>query len=350
MRKLLAIFSILTGLVVMIFLLLPILLSLFGLDRAIADYFVDKFSKNEEKILKYGEIDVGYHSIKLDNIQFISHAAGVNLLVRGLEFDYNIIDLLQNIKTPHKAINRISFVEPKIVFNERAMFDETTSTEIDTSHLNIAEFVDQFENIDRIHLKEGQILINRSTGEVLALAKNLDGWVNATDFENVHLSAFGDLLYGTEKNFNINCTLNPLKQEYSAAIDLKNFNMRNIRQIEEGDKFDISDGILSGHVEITGTRFDLESLNVSGQLSIGDLSARLYDLNFSDITIPIEISDNSLSIKNGRFEIERSSFALNGQVRNIFDPVLKGRIHADSLHSRLFCCIFRYQCPWRINI
>ena len=99
MRKFFAITAILFGLILAVFLLLPILLSVSGLDKTIADYFVDKFSQNNEKSIKFSEIDVGYHSIKLNNIQFVSQTAGINLEIRGLEFDYNLLDLVKNLKS-----------------------------------------------------------------------------------------------------------------------------------------------------------------------------------------------------------------------------------------------------------
>jgi hypothetical protein len=336
MRKLLTIFSLLAGFILIILLLLPILLSVFGLDKTIADYFVNKFTRNDEKIIKIGEIDVGYYSIKIDDIQFISQTAGVNLLVRGIEFDYHILDLLQNIKTPHKAINRIYFVEPKIIFQESSEQQIQTSAANDTSRLKISEFVDQFENIDRIHLKEGQILIKRASGEVLVLAKNLDGWVNAIDFRNVRINAFGDLLYGTDKNFNLECTLNPLDQEFNAVVGLKDFNMRNFRRIEEGDDFNISSGLVNGHLEITGTQFDLDSLVTNGKLLISDLTARLYDLNFSNVNIPLEFADNSMNIINGQGVIDSTHFTINGLVKNIFYPEITGKINSDKVWMNSF--------------
>jgi hypothetical protein len=331
MRKFLAISSILFGLVLAVFLLLPILLSVSGLDKTIADYFVDKFSQNNEKLIKFGKIDVGYHSIKLDNIEFVSQTAGINLEIRGLEFDYNLIDLVQNLNKPHKAIDRIYFVEPKIIIQENTEPEIQTSTPTDTSRLVISEFVNQFDNIDRIHLKEGQIGIKKASGEILMLAKNLEGWVNALDFSRVQLKAFGDLLYGTDRNFNIDCVLNPREQEFRALIGLKNFNIRHLKKIEEEDGLTIIQGILDGQIELTGNKFEIDSIVANGEFLLSDVAANLYNLNFKDLNIPVSIKNNSVKIDNGSAVLDGSLLSFKGQIKNIFYPELTGSISSDEL-------------------
>lgn len=331
MRKLLAIASLLFGLILAVFLLLPILLSVSGLDKIIADYFVDKFSQKNEKFIKFSEIDVGYHSIKLDNIQFVSQTAGINLEIRGLEFDYNLLDLVKNLKEPHKAIDRIYFVEPRIIIQENAEPEIQTLTPTDTSRLIISEFVNQFENIDRIHLKEGQIGIKKSSGEILMLAKNLEGWVNALDFSRVQLKAFGDLLYGTDKNFSIDCILNPREQEFRAQVGLKNFNIRHIRKIEDDNDFKIEHGVLDGQIELTGNKFKLDAITANGEFLLSDVKANLYNLNFTDLKIPVIVKNNSVNIESGSALLDGSSFTFKGQIANIFYPKLTGRLSSDEL-------------------
>ena len=90
--------------------------------------------------------------------------------------------MVSHIKEPHRAIDKIVLVEPQVDFKEQEKEQPAETSLLDSSDINILEVLYQFENIDRIHLKNGRVSLLRKDGEKVSLTKNLNGWIDSRNF------------------------------------------------------------------------------------------------------------------------------------------------------------------------
>ncbi|TFH02533.1 MAG: hypothetical protein E4H13_01720, partial [Calditrichales bacterium] len=307
----------------------PYILSLFELDQKLKEYVVAQLSEEGRAVINVNDINLKFGMLELSEIEYKNEGVRADFYIRGIEFDYNIFKLFTQIDAPHRAIDKIYLVEPRIVFKQPVETDTGRVVSNDTTGINILELLGQFENIDRIHLKNGSLYQQSDKGEIIALAQNLNGWIDSRDFNAISINADGDIFYGSDANFEMFCKVNLEDASFYLQLDLRNYDLRNAPLAKFNDRTRLDGGIIDCKLDVKGNQFDIDSISVNGFVSIDDAKVKIFQTTIDNLEIHARIDDNQLILNDGRGKIGDSQFAFSANVKNIFNPEVDGTIRSD---------------------
>jgi hypothetical protein len=208
-------------------------------------------------------------------------------------------------------------------------FDEENL--LDSSDINILEVLYQFENIDRIHLKNGSLTLLRNNGEDVSLAKNLNGWIDSRNFTSVNVSAYGDIFYGSDANFEMFGQVNLRDESFFIQLDLQDYELLDAPLSKFNEHFRILEGIIDSKLDIKGRRFDLESVTINGYVSLTNTDFTFFDKEMHDLEVHAQITDNKLVLNDGRGRFTNSVFTVAASIEDIFNPSVVGEIRSDRM-------------------
>jgi hypothetical protein len=350
MRKFIYIISTILILLFGVLLGTPYLLSVFDLDQKLKDYVTNRLSEDGETIINVNDIAIKFGKIELREIEYKSESARANFMIRGIEFDYNFFTLLTNIKEPHRAIDKIYLVEPRVIFKDLNQQELLTSSKADTTKINLLEILNQFENIDRIHLKNGSLSLERKGEENLALAKSLNGWIDCRDFTSISINADGDIFYGSDANFEMFGQVNLEEESFYIQLDLHDYDFRSAPIAKINEYLQIKDGIIDSKLDIKSVSFNLDSITINGYVDISQTTFRLFESDLTDLEMHAQIDNNKLILNDGRGKIENSIFTIAANINDIFDPEIIGEIRSDRLEITTIADYFKLKGFERNNI
>jgi len=334
MRKLLYIFLSIVILLSGFLLGTPYLLTMFDLDQKLKDYVIAHLAESGQTLINVNDLDLKFGKIVLSEIEYESETARAHFNIRGIEFDYNFFSLLKNIKEPHRAIDKIFLVEPKVIFKDIQENDIIQSGIVDSGDINILEVLYQFENIDRIHLKNGSLYLQRKDDENLSLAKNLNGWIDSRNFTSINVTADGDIFYGSDAKFEMFGQVNLRDESFYIQLDLQDYELLNAPLAKFNEHIHILGGIIDSKLDIKGFRFDLESVNINGYVALKNTDFTFFAKEMNDLEVHAQIDNNKLVLNDGRGKFAGSVFTVAASIEDIFNPVVEGEIRSDRMEIK----------------
>jgi len=334
MRKLLYIFLAVVILLSGFLLGTPYMLTMFELDQKLKDYVIAQLSEEGQTLIDVNDIELKFGKIELREIEYKSETARAHFHIGGIEFDYNLITLLRNIKEPHRAIDKIFLVEPEVIFKdiqEKSFIEESNA---DSFEINILEVLYQFENIDRIHLKNGSVYLERKNEENLTLAKNLNGWIDSRNFTSININAYGDIFYGSDAKFEMFGQVNLQEETFYVQLDLQDYELLRAPLAKFNEHIQVLEGIIDSKLDIKGSEFNLEKVNINGYVSLKNTDLTLFDKEMNDLEVYAQIHNNQLVLNDGRGKFAGSVFTVAASIDDIFNPVLEGEIRSDRMEIK----------------
>ena len=312
----------------------PYLLTMFDLDQKLKDYVVSQLSEDGKTLIDVNDIELKFGKIELREIEYISETARAHFKIRGINFDYNFFTLIGNINEPHRAIDKIVLLEPEVIFKD-IQEDIVVKTDIvDSSNVNILEVLYQFENIDRIHLENGRLDLQRKDEDNLTIAQNLNGWVDSRNFTSININASGDIFYGSDAKFEMFGQVNLRDESFYVQLDLQDYELLNAPLAKLNENIRVLEGIIDSKLDIKGSDFDLERVNINGYVSLKNTDFTLFDKEMNDLEVYAQIHDNKLVLNDGRGKIAGSVFTVAASIEDIFNPILTGEIRSDRMEIK----------------
>jgi hypothetical protein len=316
---------------------------MFDLDQQLKDYVIANLSEDGKTLINVNDIEINYGKIELREIEYKSETARAHFNIGGIEFDYNFWKLISNIKEPHRAIDKIFLVEPLVIFKEQKEQDFVESSLFDSSDINLLEILYQFENIDRIHLKNGSLHLERKDDDDLILAKNLNGWIDSRNFTSINIKADGDIFYGSDANFEMFGQVNLREESFFIQLDLQNYELLDAPLAKFNELIHISEGIIDSKLDIKGSQFDLENVTINGYVSLRNTDFTIFDKEMHDLEVRAQIHDNKLVLNDGRGKFTNSVFTVAAVIENIFRPVVEGEIRSDRMEIKAIADYFEVE-------
>ena len=340
MRKLLYIFLSVLVLLSGFLLGTPYLLTMFDLDQKLKDYVIAHLSEEGQTLINVNDIELKFGKIVLSEIEYQSETARAHFNIRGIEFDYNFFTLIKNLKEPHRAIDKIFLVEPQVIFKDIKKNDDIESSIIDSTNINILEVLYQFENIDRIHLKNGSLSLQRKNEENLSLAKNLNGWIDSRNFTSININVDGDIFYGSDAKFEMFGQVNLKDESFYIQLDLQDYELLDAHLANFNEHIRILGGIIDSKLDIKGSQFNLENVAINGYVSLRNTDFTLFDKEIHDLEVQAQIHDNKLFLNDGRGKFTSSVFTVAASIDDIFSPVVEGEIRSDRIEIKAIADYF----------
>jgi len=343
MRKLL--YIILSFIILLFGILLgtPYLLSVFNLDKKLVDYVADRLSKDDQSILNVNDIEIAFGRILLHKVEYRSEGARVDFQIEGLQFDYNLFVLITHLDEPQRAIDKVYLVDPTVVFKSSAPDSLPPPPEADTAKTNLLALLTQFDNIDRVHLKNGSILYKRIEGDSVVLAKNLNGWIDSRDFQSVSLSLDGDIFYGSSANLQMFCQVDLTDEHFFIQLDLQDYDLRHAPLAKFNKHLQIIDGNITSKLDIKSNGFNIDSVTVNGYIALSNTVMDVFGTKFKNVDMYARIANNRVVLNDGRAELKNSSFAITAVIENLLQPEITGEIRTDRLETSTLMEYFKLE-------
>jgi hypothetical protein len=326
MRKILIIgFFILSGVFAGL-VALPTILSVFGLDRYIANYVEKQLNKNGKQAVILGSVNLSWSSIYVDEAKFIDQAEGSSITISGIRFGYDVFRLVSNMNNPLDAVNQVYLVEPTVVLRSDFEEDNESATPVDTVVKRIRTIWKYFDNIDRIQLTDGRIILQRKNNSMLTLAQNLDGWLQNSDSASIYINAEGGLLNSSSENITLKCKIDPNRKRYSADLYISDLELPSIGDIKEISAPQFQDGQLNGHFRISTAMLQLDSIQITGHLIVANGDILIDDYSIENLNLRCHITKNYLNLPDATFALNGIPVSVTGQIVDIFNPEFNGSL------------------------
>ena len=343
MRKLL--YIILSFIILLFGILLgtPYLLSVFNLDKKLVDYVANRLSKDNQSIINVNDIEIAFGRILLHKVEYRSEGARVDFQIEGLQFDYNLFVLISNLDEPQRAIDKVYLIDPTVLFKSAAPDSTPAAQETDTSKTNLLALLTQFENIDRIHLKNGSILYQRIEGDSIVLAKKLNGWIDSRDFQSVSLSLDGDIFYGSSANLKMFCQVDLTDEHFFIQLDLQDYDLRHAPLAKFNEHLQIIDGSITSKLDIKSSGFNIDSVTVNGYVALSNTVMDVFGTKLKNMDMYARITNNRVVLNDGRAVLNKSSFAVTAVIENLLQPEINGEIRTDRLETGTLMSFFNLE-------
>ena len=307
---------------------------MFDLDKKLKDYVIANLSEDGKTLIDVNDIELKFGKIELHDIQYESETANAHFNIRGIEFDYNFFSLLKNIRNPQRAIDKIFLVDPQVLFKAIRGDNSVEENSNDSTHFNILEVLYQFDNIDRIHIKNGSVFLQRKNEENLSIAKNLNGWIDSRNFTSVNVNASGDIFYGSDARFEMFGQVNLRDESFFVQVDLKDYALLNAPISKFNEHIQVLNGIIDSKLDIKGSEFDLDKMYINGYVSFRNTDLNIFHKEIHDLEVYAQIHDNKLVVNDGRGEFAGSVFTVAASIEDIFKPIVEGEIRSDRMEIK----------------
>jgi hypothetical protein len=306
----------------------PYLMSLLGIDKPFVEYILASMEKNGKQKLSVHQVHLGLGDVLLGDLTLVNQTGKVRFSAHGLRFSYNVFGLLVNLHAPQRAITNISVIDPVITIRSRLTGDTVSISATDTTGITLMQILDQFDNIDRINLKNGKIILENNKAENWVLAQNLDGWLGTTVTDSFDIEAQGDLLAAAHQNFSISAHFNKNERQISADLDVRNLDLKDL-DFFTAKTLLLGGGLVNGKIHLHSP--DLENLRCDGSLEIANGEFSISNWHVQDINAQASLVNNELQIPAGTLTIDGNDLSFTIRIADIFDPKLSAEIVSNRL-------------------
>ena len=162
-------------LLALLILFAPSIISFSGIDKPLIKYVLTKIEENGRQKISVNQVRFGLRDVVLRDLILTNQTGKIRFSAQGLSFSYDIFSLLMNIDQPQRAITKISLIDPVVTIRSSASRssasrgsadgDPAVVSSNDTSGFSLVQFLDHFDNVDRINLNNGKIILDSPDGD-----------------------------------------------------------------------------------------------------------------------------------------------------------------------------------------
>jgi hypothetical protein len=335
MKKILSIFLIFLVLVIIFIANLPLLFKLLQFDEQLKVYLIKELAAGQSDIVKIEKIEMNLNTIRIKNIDYKSHVTNPSFIIKEILFKYNIISLVTDLNKPYKSIYEVAFVSPEVIIRNIEKNEQfADNIDQDTLKVDIFNTLTNFENIDRINIKNGIIYYEKEKDINIVLAKGLNGWLESINKPLIKFQVEGNIFQSNKNNIDLSCTLNLISKNLSSTVRLKNYDLGGNQLFKDNQIINVNQGFIDSNIEIEARQLNSLSFNnitVNGNIVVKDLSGTIYRSKFEQLNCFVQIENNKLNIHNGEFFHDKANFIFTTEINDVFHPVFKGSIASSEL-------------------
>ncbi|HID38925.1 MAG TPA: hypothetical protein EYP36_05370 [Calditrichaeota bacterium] len=334
MKKILLIISLVITFAGILFTSSPYLLKITGLDEPLKQYLLPKLLKNPDDRLNFKGFRIGLSTIYLNDITAKVENGHIYLHIDAIRIHFNLMRLLQNPSEPQSTITAIQIIKPRVVVNRSLRVARGSSVVPDkqkTSLRNLFETFIQIRSIDKIAIREGQIHWISPNNRHFLLAHNVNGWLDARNFNAIIVESEGSLLASDANNISISLKIIPSERIIQANINIDEKDISKTFGALADGYLSILSGEIHGEINIISKNLDTDSTSINGTLDVKRLELQQNKYIVKDIRFFTELKNNELVVHEGSGYFSDQFFGFFAKIENIFNPV----IHA-SINSKQF--------------
>ncbi len=314
----------------------PFILQLTGLDEPLKKRLLEKvFPDEENAVLELDDFTIGINGISIDQISYISEDGSLELLIDAIEINLDVINLFRHKAGLNNLISRIHIDKPRLILHYRHQEEEGAKPISAGTRIPAEKIEYLLKQTPDILVHSGKVILAGSDGSYFSIAQNLDG---ALTVEDSLITLSGGVLSSQEKNFNMRAHYNLRDANFRAEVEIKDYVVNNNIAArfsrEFTDAFNLHNGRIAGKLKARGQFASLDSLVLNGQLHLEDISGDLSGTAFDSLSCLVNVRNNSLAIDEGRLSFQNTPVSFSAGIKNIFHPVIAGRIYNEAIRIR----------------
>ncbi len=305
----------------------PFLLKITGLDIPLKKRLLEKvFPDEENAILELDDFTIGINGISIDQISYVSEDGSLELLIDAIEINLDLINLFRHREGLNSLVSRIHIDKPRLILHYRRPGADAVPTAEQPLPVEKVEYL--LRQAPDILVHSGKVILAGSDGSYFSIAQNLDGALSVKD-SLITLS--GGVLSSQDKNFVLRAAYNLSAARFKAGISINNYVVGNnvvarfSREFARG--LSLNHGLVDGELDVDGRFASLDSIRVNGHLILGRIAGAYSGTRFDSLGATVTISDNRLSLDDGRLSFLNMPLNFSTEIGNIFHPVVTGRVY-----------------------
>ena len=315
----------------------PYLLRMLGLDKPFKRYLVSKIIDDKKSSIDIQNFNIGLGKLELTDFSLASKDEQFKLMVNLIEFEFNFWDLFLNPAQPQNALSAIKLIKPRLILQKIKNNNSPENITDDSSpeqYNMLFEKVSKLQSIKEIQIRDGRIIWKKGSGEYVALAQNLYGWINTKDFTDISLDAEGTIFSAANENFKLTSNINLFEKQFKAVVKLVKYEVNNSALPYFTKEVRVDKGTLNGEIVFENNGFKIDSTNINGKVSVKNLDLSVDNNKLNNVGLEIDINDNHLLVSNVGGNYFDTPFLLNAEINNVFKPQIFGQLISKGLPAQ----------------
>jgi hypothetical protein len=275
------------------------------------------------------DFSLGFGYMSFYNITIGNKQENYTLKLEEIQIGYSIHKLLYNKFDPLRVVESITIKNPHlIIYTQKNEIAESQPAQ----NLNLSEILtglNRLTEIDRVVIKEGQILWGKNYQSTTRLVSELDGYLLMASDTSLSLNLQGRLFESTSKDLTLDGKIDLVLDSLSILADIKKGHLKESIPFLNSETFSLKESDISGAFRVISPSFNPQDLIFSGKISVQNMRAILFDqiITTDDFEIQFENQQMLLSPVSGK--MEDGVFTLNGNLGSVFQPGLYFSIDFD---------------------
>lgn len=332
MKRIVLTISIVISIVGLLVMASPTILRLTGYDHAVKKYIISRVLKADATAIDVDEFRIGLGLLELRQVKIETPDKRLDIFIPAIRFDIFLHQFLLHPTRPQLAIKAIRFIEPRVVITLVGTNPDKSIKDTPRKPLyKLLADLNKIEGIEQVHIENGTIAYQNQNGKQFGLAENVRGNLTIADIENIKLQLQVSIASTENTNCIITGTANLPNKHMTAGIEFLEYRLDRVDVPELAPGLKIQSGILSGAVQVEYHQFNLDSIELFGNLQVRDLAANYYQRTIDSLDLNIRLDKRLAEIYSGRGRFEEAIFNVTGDCNDIARPAVRAVVRFDTL-------------------
>lgn len=287
----------------------------------------------------------GLGTVQLSDVNLVFPESPYEVAVKELRLGYSLVSLVKGRGKLEKTAEEITFYKPKLTLTYNAQKESKPDVNLSFDLTREQEeqyrsFIKEYDFIKKITISEGEIVARESNSKTeTQLARQISGWAYTDDNARAWLRVAGHLFDSKEYNMVIYGQFNLQRGRLDFVnVDLHNYKLGDDVPFLLPNYFEVLDGAVNGHLNITERRQPTRGFNIEGAITLSNGQLKLVNDNlyFENIQLEAQIKDWNLYIKHASQTINGSPTRVEGVIKNLLAPELELRLSSQEFDIEKF--------------
>ncbi|MDZ7330439.1 MAG: translocation/assembly module TamB [candidate division KSB1 bacterium] len=309
--------------------------NLFKINERIKSYVLEQLRPVLGAGIQIQKLDMSLGAVHFKGVTFQND--DVLIKIQDIRIGFNFTQLIKNKIRLHHIPHDVLLIQPELVFLRNPLMHRSQlPADISEASVKTGNFWTEITAIDflkRITLSRGKIgYLDSLTHQNLLLAKDLNGWLSSSDSGSISIRFVGKLFRSDNYNLLLNGMFNVTQQSLDwLDATITNFEWKDRIPLIVPDVIDISRGRFNAAFALRKNVNGPYPFHLLGTVSLTDGAIHIAKrgLYFDEIQLHANLKQNDFVIDQAECRLNGSRVVIEGQLKNIFAPILDFTLSAD---------------------
>ncbi len=280
------------------------------------------------------DFSLGFGYISFYNVTAGGGNESYLLHLDEIQIGYSIHKLFLHKFDPLRVIETVTFKKPRLYLFTEKKDSSSQAGEDKNDAAEILKGLQRLAEIDRIFIKDGQILWGNSQETAANFVNNLEGYLFVNGEKKATVNLAGIPFGAATPDFKMTGDIDLEKRSWDINIDISNSLLRNGLPFLNSHSFSIKSAVMDGKLHASCSSFNLLDAKVGGTLQVRGMNGLLFDQKVKTNDFEIHFADQKMELSPVSGQVEEGRFVLTGNLGTIFDPGLYFSVDFDNYPAK----------------